>query len=271
MLNSFLYIYCSNESPVNVYFDNLQVVHTKGPLVETNEYYPFGLLAAGISYKAFSDLENYLKLSGNELQSGEFEIGSGLELYDFNARMYDAQIGRFQSPDPLSILMTSWSSYSYSFNNPVNYTDPTGLYPDDGYGDDDVLDPVSEGCYCSRPGAEILYTEREPDMHAHDEFDDRDLFYFDEKYFENDDQIEKDFANLLSENKYYEAVELIINSYPEMMGQTPKNHIFEVTEKGDQGRHVTQYVLSTDGSYTRFAAGILKLYQGGYSSFGAQV
>ena len=128
--SGYVYIYCSNESPVDVFFDNLQVVHTKGPLVETNEYYPFGLLAAGISYKAFGDMENYLKLSGNELQSGEFESGTGLELYDFNARMYDAQIGRFQSPDPLASLMPEWSGYSYSYNNPAVFTDKFGLMPD---------------------------------------------------------------------------------------------------------------------------------------------
>lgn len=32
--NGFVYIYCSNESPVDVFFDNLQVVQTKGPILE---------------------------------------------------------------------------------------------------------------------------------------------------------------------------------------------------------------------------------------------
>jgi hypothetical protein len=28
--NGYIYIYCSNESPVDVFFDNVQVVHTRG-------------------------------------------------------------------------------------------------------------------------------------------------------------------------------------------------------------------------------------------------
>src|SRR5690606_23507284 len=30
--SGYVYIYCSNESPVNVFFDNMQVVHTRGAM-----------------------------------------------------------------------------------------------------------------------------------------------------------------------------------------------------------------------------------------------
>jgi hypothetical protein len=42
--NGFLYIYVSNETTKDVNFDNLQIHHTSNYLLETNDYYPFGLL-----------------------------------------------------------------------------------------------------------------------------------------------------------------------------------------------------------------------------------
>jgi RHS repeat-associated protein len=74
--------------------------------------------------------ENRKKYNGNELQAREFSDESGLELYDFNARTYDAQIGRFLQIDPLAEdNQRDFTPYHFAFNNPVKYGDPDGKFP----------------------------------------------------------------------------------------------------------------------------------------------
>ncbi|WP_422858990.1 RHS repeat-associated core domain-containing protein [Flagellimonas sp. S174] len=56
-----------------------------------------------------------------------FEVG----LIHMNGRMYDAQLGRFLSPDNYvqePFNTQSYNRYGYAFNNPLSYTDPSGEF-----------------------------------------------------------------------------------------------------------------------------------------------
>ncbi|HET7118654.1 MAG TPA: RHS repeat-associated core domain-containing protein [Hanamia sp.] len=83
---------------------------------------------AGISDRAAGGLENRYKYNGKELQHEEFSDGSGLEEYDFGARMQDPQIDRMWQIDPLVVQYPRESPYSYGGNNPISNVDVDGMF-----------------------------------------------------------------------------------------------------------------------------------------------
>ncbi len=124
------------KSNQDVYFDDLVINHKRGPVVEVNDYYPFGMAIVGLNSKAigFGGSDNRYKFNGKELQNKEFSDGEGLEWTDFGARMYDPQIGMWMRPDRLAEVARKWSRYNYALDNPIRFIDPDGMWTYDANG-----------------------------------------------------------------------------------------------------------------------------------------
>ena len=90
-------------------------------VMDTNDYYPFGLSFLKPStiavYDPLSIPYNY-KYNGKELQ----ETG----MYDYGARMYMPDIGRWGVIDEFAESSRRTSPYHYAHNNPLRFIDPDG-------------------------------------------------------------------------------------------------------------------------------------------------
>lgn len=54
----------------------------------------------------------------------------GLDVIHMNGRIYDPTLHRFLQPDPViqaPMNLQGWNAYTYVFNNPLAYTDPSGM------------------------------------------------------------------------------------------------------------------------------------------------
>ena len=92
-----------------------------GDQLELNDYFPYG--DQRIEDRATGYENDYL-FTGQERDEET-------DLYYYNARYYDAELGRFASVDPwFGDIMDpqSLNKFSYVRNNPLRYVDPTGMY-----------------------------------------------------------------------------------------------------------------------------------------------
>lgn len=94
------------------------------------------------SYSRTASTPQNFKFGGKEEQEDW-----GVGVLDFEARMYDATIGRFMTVDPHADSYHPITPYNFGFNNPVLFTDPTGM--------DNVIYLVLAGDYDPEKAQEI--------------------------------------------------------------------------------------------------------------------
>lgn len=85
-------------------------------------------------------------------------------LTDIGARKYDPTTGRFVSVDPVLDPNNpqQWNPYAYSNNNPITYSDPSGLYCDGCNTDNPNSPAAGVGCSYSTTATAVRWA---PDIH----------------------------------------------------------------------------------------------------------
>ena len=120
--------YASSNGVFYILSDQLQstsrILAQSNAIQATQHFYPFGGNRGGV----FSTLTT--KRFTGQYHESSIPGGEGLSYY--NARWYDAKLGRFVSADtlvPNPGNPQSFNRYAYVLNNPLKYTDPSGHDP----------------------------------------------------------------------------------------------------------------------------------------------
>lgn len=120
--SGFAYIYISNEDDeiVEVYFDDLEIMHRHSEVIQSEDYYPFGLTFN--SYHRENSTPNKWKFQGQEHVDD-----LGLNWDSFKWRNHQPDIGRFFNIDPLSDKYYYNSPYAFSENRVINGVELEGM------------------------------------------------------------------------------------------------------------------------------------------------
>ncbi|MEM7107051.1 MAG: DUF6443 domain-containing protein [Bacteroidota bacterium] len=120
----YVVVYLSNESAklTEVYFDDLKVTVNEHPVIQTDDYYPFGLEHAG-GYQRVTAKENKFDTFQGKERIDDLDLG----WISFTWRNHDPSIGRFFNVDPLAEKYYYNSPYAFSENKVTAHIELEGL------------------------------------------------------------------------------------------------------------------------------------------------
>jgi RHS repeat-associated protein len=108
------------------------VTDEEGDLISQQRYLPFGGVRTNVTTPNSPNTDYGY--------TGQRNLDDDIGLMDYKARFYSPLLGRFISPDTVIPNLTQGlNRYSYVYNSPINYNDPSGHNPQCG----------PDGIYCS--------------------------------------------------------------------------------------------------------------------------
>ena len=159
------------------------ITDEKGNFLSEQQFDSFG--------KRKNRFYNSIGFTGHEHDN---EIG----LINMKGRMFDPETGRFLSPDPViqnPLSSQNYNSYSYVYNNPLKYTDPSGFQADYSCPngnicfDDDIVEVVPQVTDTEEPpsdaaiksvipsGGDVFTGDPDPDLPESNFLDGFDKMY----------------------------------------------------------------------------------------------
>ena len=92
-----------------------------------------GVVVNEYSYTAYGEAEMAVETLPSRFRFTAREYDAETGLMHYRARAYDPATGRFLQEDPLWFTAGDLNVYRYTWNNPVNWTDPSGMAPANSY------------------------------------------------------------------------------------------------------------------------------------------
>ncbi len=133
MDSTWVFTYRDHLGSPRVWFTDVNgdgVIKAEDDVLETVTAYPFGMFAFGSKAEGYeSDRRDF---TGHELVGATENPSSRYQsVLDAGARTYIPGLGIFAQTDPLSTQpnQVAYTPYHYTFNDPINFSDPTGLAP----------------------------------------------------------------------------------------------------------------------------------------------